>query len=105
MFVYERPGLKDFINYAGDNFELAVWSSSGSDYAQTIVNYIFNSPNDLKFIWSQEKCVSRMDMESREYYRIKDLKKIKKFGFDLEKVLIIDDSPEKLTRNYGNHIR
>ena len=45
-----------------------------------------------------------MDMESREYYRIKDLKKIKKFGFDLEKVLIIDDSPEKLTRNYGNHI-
>jgi len=103
-FVYKRPGLKEFINFASNNFELAVWSSSTSDYAQIIVNNIFDSPEILKFIWAREKCISKMDLESHMYYWIKDLKKIKKFAFDLEKVLVIDDSPEKLIRNYGNHI-
>ena len=32
------------------------------------------------------------------------MKKVKKLRYDLDNVLVIDDSPEKLQRNYGNHI-
>jgi Dullard-like phosphatase family protein len=103
-FVYKRPGLNKFIGFVTDNFQIAVWTSSTSDYAQIIVNNIFGSPNILKFVWSRERCIWKMDLESGEYYWIKDLKKVKKLGFDLEKVLVVDDSPEKLGRNYGNHI-
>jgi RNA polymerase II subunit A small phosphatase-like protein len=103
-FVYKRPGLTKFINFAIDNFQLGVWSSSTSDYTEIIVNNIFDSPNILRFIWSRERCTAKVDLETREQYWIKDLKKVKKIGFDLEKVLVLDDSPEKLQRNYGNHI-
>ena len=36
--------------------------------------------------------------------KVKDLKKVKKRGFDLKKVLILDDLPETYARNYGNAI-
>ena len=35
---------------------------------------------------------------------VKDLKKVRKQGYALEHVLVVDDSREKLERNYGNHI-
>lgn len=103
-FVYKRPGLENFIKFIQLYFQLAVWSSSTSDYAQSIVNKIFVEPGILKFIWSRERCVAKLDLDSYEQYWIKDLKKVKKLGFDLEKILVIDDSREKLRRNYGNHI-
>lgn len=103
-FVYKRPNLDMFLKFIQNNFQLAVWSSSTSDYAEGIVKQLFLDQSILKFIWAREKCVSKLDIESREQYWVKDLKKVKKLGFDLEKVLVIDDSPEKLQRNYGNHI-
>ncbi len=33
------------------------------------------------------------------------MRKVVKLGFSIERILMIDDSPEKLERNYGNHIR
>lgn len=39
-----------------------------------------------------------------EEYYLKNLKKVKHRGYDLAKVLIVDDSPEKVQRHYGNAI-
>lgn len=103
-FVYKRPNLDMFLKYVQNNFQIAVWTSSTSDYAEGIVKQLFPDQSILKFVWARERCVSKIAIESREQYWIKDLKKVKKLGFDLEKVLVIDDSPEKLQRNYGNHI-
>ena len=36
---------------------------------------------------------------------IKDLRKIRRRKYDLSRVLVVDDSPEKLARNYGNLVR
>ena len=102
--VYKRPGLENFLKFISENFKLAVWTSSTSDYAEGIVKQLFLDQSILKFVWARERCVSKIDIESREQYWVKDLKKVKKLGFDLEKILVIDDSPEKLERNYGNHI-
>ena len=103
-FVYKRPGFENFFNFIHENFNLAIWTSSTSDYADGIVKQLVPEQSILKFVWARDRCVSKIDIESREQYWIKDLKKIKKLGFNLEKVLVIDDSPEKLQRNYGNHI-
>ncbi len=39
------------------------------------------------------------------YANLKDLKKVKKKGYNLNQILVIDDTPKKLSRNYGNHIK
>jgi RNA polymerase II subunit A small phosphatase-like protein len=59
----------------------------------------------LKFVWSRDRCTQCLDSELLDYYWLKDLKKVKRLGYPLERVLMIDDSSEKLQRQYGNHLR
>ena len=35
---------------------------------------------------------------------VKDLKKVKRLGYRLERVLIADDTPRKVRRHYGNAV-
>ena len=65
-FVYKRPGLDTFLKFVQNNFQLAVWSSSTSDYAQSIVENIFMAPHILQFVWARERCISKIDLETRE---------------------------------------
>jgi TFIIF-interacting CTD phosphatase-like protein len=104
-FVYRRPGVDRFLEFVRGQFDVAVWTSSGSEYGQEIVRNVFSDSRDLKFVWSRERCTHRIDQETREPIWMKDLKKVKNLGYPLEQILMVDDSPEKLERNYGNHIR
>ncbi len=103
--VYKRPGVDEFLSACADMFEMAVWTSSSSDYAYEISDRIFPKSIQLKFLFTRERCTVRMNYELKDYYYIKDLKKVKRTGYPLEKVIVIDDTPEKLSRNYGNLIR
>ena len=103
--VYRRPGLEAFLQTVSKQFTLAVWTSSGLPYAQQVVRAAFSDRIPLAFLWARERCTARVDSGSRETYWVKDLKKVKRLGFPLEQILIVDDSPEKLERNYGNHLR
>jgi len=38
-------------------------------------------------------------------YYIKDLAKLKRKGYCLEQMIMVDDTPQKLERNYGNLVR
>ncbi len=102
--VYRRPGLSAFLDFAVSHFETAVWTSSTKSYAADLVAALFPDPTVLKFVWARERCVHRRDLETGETIWIKDLKKVKRLGYSLDQVLIVDDSPEKVTRNYGNFI-
>ena len=104
-FVYKRPDLDRFIGFCFENFQVAVWTSSGSKYANEVICRIFQHPEQLEFVWARERCTWRSHPESGTSYWIKDLKKVRRLGYRLESVLMIDDSPEKLERSYGNHIR
>ncbi len=103
-FVTNRPHLDVFVDRVFEWFELAVWTSSDGLYASRIVSQVFASGAELQFVWSRSKCTERYDQETREPYYLKDLNKVKRKGFDLRRVLILDDSPEKVHRHYGNHI-
>jgi len=62
-------------------------------------------PNPVKFLWHRKRCVQRLNPETGEMEFVKDLKKIRRQGWDLAHVLVVDDTASKLARNYGNLVR
>lgn len=57
----------------------------------------------LKFVWGRSKCSMRRNIYD-EYYFEKRLEKVKSLGYQLDKILIVDDTHEKSRTNYGNAI-
>ena len=104
-YVRKRPHLDEFLERIFDWFEVAVWTSAGGIYAAEVVSLLFSESQKLRFVWDGRRCTSRRDPETDFFYNIKDLKKVKRSGFNLERVVMIDDTPRKLSRNYGNHLR
>lgn len=102
-YLYLRPHLERFLKNLPAYYEIAVWTSSSGAYAKAVVDAL---PFIVKpsFLWSRQRCTQVVDSEARKYRYIKDLKKVKKKGYDLNSVLVVDDSPRKLTRSYGNHV-
>jgi TFIIF-interacting CTD phosphatase-like protein len=100
--VYCRPGLSNFLEKVSRSYELAVWSSASEDYVEEIASRIW--PKGFSFVWARTRCVTRLNPELYEQIYLKDLKKVRRCGYRLERVLIVDDSPEKVTRHYGNSI-
>ena len=49
--------------------------------------------------------MQRVDVQSNGYVYIKDLRKVQSQGYQLERILMIDDSPEKIARQPRNHIK
>ena len=101
--VFIRPGARAFIEDMAAVFDLAVWTSASSDYAADIVRELFTRP--LRFLWSRERCVRLFHPETYETTFVKDLKKVRRQGWNLAHVIAVDDSPEKFARSYGNLVR
>lgn len=102
--VYRRPHLDQFLRSCFARFRVAVWTSSGALYAAKVVDEIFASPNALEFVWTAARCTVRFDYEEGGHYTAKHLKKLKRRGYDLAQVLVVDDTPKKHYQNYGNLI-
>jgi len=102
--VYRRPHLDEFLKSCCENFEIAVWSSSGADYLAEVLRSILPAGVSPVFVWDRERCVRAFDPEQQGACFVKDFKKIKRLGYDLDRVLIVDDTPQKAQRNYGNAI-
>lgn len=103
--VLQRPGLQAFLDDAAQWFDLAVWTSSSPLYARAICNAIFPGSLPLAFCWASDRCTLRRDLQSDTWVQAKHLSKLKRHGYALERVLVVDDSPEKHRRNYGNLVR
>lgn len=103
-FVQKRPHLDRFLDRVFAWFDVAVWTSAGVDYAARLVARLFPDPARLQFVWDARRCTRRLDLATARYYTIKDLKKVKRRGYNLKRVLMIDDTPRKLSRHYGNHL-
>jgi RNA polymerase II subunit A small phosphatase-like protein len=113
--VYKRPWLDKFIKYVSEHFLLAVWSSASDQYVSEVVGNIFPDKEGLEFVWGRSRCVQKRNLQiddqgyfSDDYYAhyhyVKPLKKVKRRGFNLERILIIDDTPHKSQNNFGNAI-
>jgi len=102
--VYLRPYLAEFLTSCSASFRLAIWSTATDEYVRPIVERIMPTGIEPAFVWGRSRCVRRYDHERFEEYHVKDLKKVKRLGYRLERVLIADDTPRKVHRHYGNAI-
>ena len=119
-FVYKRPYLKEFFDKIKDHFLIALWSSADDEYVEEIVKKIIPKDVELEFVWARSWCSYKRNFngvfddyqdfqnffsaDSSHYHFIKPLKKLKKKGYKLERILIVDDTPHKAKQNYGNVI-
>lgn len=111
--VYKRPFIKEFLLGCNEHFKLVIWSSASDDYVEEIVKKIIPKNIPLQFIWGRSRCTYCLNIFSFEsspddyfnhYHYTKVLKKVKNRSYSLDRVLIIDDTPTKSRRNYGNAI-
>ena len=102
--VHVRPHLGTFLDTVQEHYDLAIWTSAGEEYATCIVAGAM-AGRELQFVWANERCTRRYDPERQEEYWVKDLRKVRKRGYNLEWVLVIDDTARKLERSYGNLVR
>ncbi len=101
-FIYKRPGVHEFLAQVGQHFELAVWTASTPSYAQEVVPKIFNSELQPSFVWARDRCTQKFDRETHSHEWAKNLSKVKRKGYRLESVIMLDDTPRKLASHYGN---
>jgi TFIIF-interacting CTD phosphatase-like protein len=102
--VYRRPHLDEFLAACSAYFRLAIWSTASDDYVRAVVGRIKPPGVETVFAWGRSRCVRRFDPESFEDDFLKDLKKVRRLGYRLERVLIADDTPGKVRRHYGNAV-
>jgi len=108
--VYKRPNLIDFVNRLTNSFDVAIWSSAGNDYVNSIITKL-ELDVEFQFIWGRNEATQKRQLNDyyetgndTEFYYVKSLKKVKRKGFVLDRILIVDDSPHKSKLNYGNAI-
>lgn len=100
--LYRRPGVARFLQQMAQHYALAVWTSSSPSYARLVVAQLFADPDRLAFVWASDRCTPRRDFDTDTWWQCKSLHKVKRRGYDLDRVLAIDDNPEKYQRSYGN---
>ncbi|MFA0964934.1 HAD family hydrolase [Roseivirga sp. BDSF3-8] len=112
--IYKRPGLDTFLQYSLSHYRVAIWSSASDDYVYNIVEWL-GIGECLEFIWGRSRTTTRVisatddygqyDQDRPSHYGyVKPLKKVRRRGYDLNRVLIVDDTPAKVRGNYGNAI-
>jgi len=113
-YIYKRPRLEEFLYEMNEIYNLAIWSSAGDKYIETLIPLMTPKSIKFEFIWAESKAVYRRNYDLDEkriydnpnhYHYVKPLKKVRsKFKYPFEKMLIVDDSPYKCQLNYGNAI-
>jgi len=96
--------LAQFIASIRSHYRVAVWTSAIRSYAEPIAIFVFPPDMRLEFLWCRGRCTCRQDLETREGYWLKNVKKVKRGGEYLDLVLFVDDTARNLERSYGNHI-
>ncbi len=104
FYFYKRPYLEEFLSEVQESYNIAVWTSASADYAECVVDNIFDD-SSLEFVWSRNRSTLHLDPETGLRYWLKDLKKVKRRGYSLERTIMVDDTPIGLQRQFGNLIR
>lgn len=102
--VHKRPFLDEFLVGIAKHFKIGIWSSASDNYVNEIVKQIKPDTIEFEIIWGRSKCSLKRNNTFDTINFEKRLDKLKKKGFRLEQIIIVDDSPEKSRTNYGNAI-
>ena len=102
--VQPRPFVRRFLDFAFAHFEgVAVWTAASRSMAEPVLDHLLDR-NRLAFLWCFDRCGRWWDPETGDIATQKNLRKLRKRGYDLRKLLFVDDTPQVLRRSYGNLI-
>ena len=108
FYVYNRPHMKEFLDFLHENFTVGVWSSATEYNARMLVRHLWGKKKEkqLAFVWGQEKCTNvGVFTEPRvKPVFLKELDKLWSHNAEMEKfrggnTVLIDDSPYKAVNN------
>jgi len=102
--VVERPYVRSFMAWCREHFTVAIWTTATEDYTRLILQTICGTDYPFEFIWCRDRCTLKGQGDDGELRWLKDLKKVRKKGWNLEQVLMLEDTPQNLARHYGNVI-
>ena len=91
-------------------YSLAVWSAGADIYVDRVVKNIFTDKIPLEFVWARSKCnfaghpLSKNKNVNDSSLYTKDLSVLKKYGYSMERILIVDDTPRVCIKNLANAI-
>jgi len=103
-FIRKRPFAGSFLAAVALSYDLAAWTSATEAYARCVAEHLFDRVS-LAFLWARPRCTLRRDPCGPEEYFVKDLKKVRRAGYDLRRVLVVDDSLRALERHRGNLVQ
>lgn len=82
--VYKRPNLDEFINRLNKSYDIAIWSSAGNEYVNSIIKHL-DLNIKIQFIWGRNESTQQRQLNDyyetgndTEYYYVKPLKKVKR---------------------------
>ncbi|MCP3059567.1 HAD family hydrolase [Myxococcus sp. K38C18041901] len=114
LHVYLRPHVERFMADCAQRFRMAFWSAASDDYVKVLARRLLPRGCRPEFTWGRSRCTFAMDAArvreegfmdpSRHYGYVKRLRKLRRRGYRLERVLIVDDTPATCVHNYGNAI-
>ena len=103
-FVYKRPYLDEMLKTVSGVFDVGLWSSGVEMYVEEIARNIKPEGVEFKIKFSREHCTMHHDLELDNYVYLKKLRKLERFGYSLDRILMVEDTPANLKQNYGNGI-
>lgn len=93
-YVFERPGLQDFLDWLFKNYNVSVWSAASPDYVEFIVkNIVENNKRKLEYVLNSDNCEKCQkifgDKHIKNLKMLWDIHDLK--GYGPYNTLIIDD--------------
>jgi len=93
-YVFERPGLQEFLTYLFDNFNVSVCTAASKDYALFIIDKIIlakNTNRKLDYILFSYHCrlSNKIKKTSKNLTMLWDIYKLK--GYNKDNTVILDD--------------
>lgn len=104
-YVYLRPHVRLFLASVSEWYDLACWSSATRLYLAAVMKELMAGlAVEPLFVWDRRRCTRQFDFAEQEEFFLKDLKKVRRNGYDLDRVLILEDEPRKVRRHFGNAV-
>jgi TFIIF-interacting CTD phosphatase-like protein len=115
FLVMKRPHVDEFLRWCFGSplFTTAVWSAASENYVHSVLRNLLLPEEVPRFVFTGGRCTrhwlspEEWELHGERFIKLKDLKKVRARGFDLDRVLALDDTVRLYRRSYGNvvHIR
>ncbi|MDX1958956.1 MAG: HAD family hydrolase, partial [Leptospiraceae bacterium] len=92
-----------------EKYSIGIWSAGSDYYVKLITERLIPESIEIDFIWARSRCsfkghpLKKKDENDNSLYS-KDLSLLKKYGYSMQRILIVDDTPRVCLLNLSNAI-